>query len=138
MQVRDSSFDTRSGSPVRRVLVAAGSAVGLVLASLGAYLLMASFVLHGDVNPWSLLQSVSRAAGSAAVVGPSCEMGGSGLIWTCTVLAGDGSGVGRYRVSVHHASSCWDAVRIRDQSENGMPDHLNGCVRRIEQASGFA
>ncbi|MCW2763194.1 MAG: hypothetical protein JWR85_3395 [Marmoricola sp.] len=118
----DGNSGMRWGSRVRRVLVAVGSAVGLVLALLGAYLLMASFALHGKVNPWSLLQSVSRAAGSAAVIGPSCERSRSGRVWTCTVVAGDGSGSGRYRVSVHHGSSCWDALRVLDQSEDGMPE----------------
>jgi hypothetical protein len=130
----DEASERDSHSRARRVRGAAGRAVLLLLALLGAYLVMATFVLHGHVNPWSLLQSVSGAAGSAAVIGPPCESVGSKLQWTCTVISHNGSGSGRYRVSVHHQTSCWDAVLVRDLAADTMPKNLSGCVRRIEQA----
>jgi hypothetical protein len=72
---------------------------------------------------------LSRAAGSSAVVGPSCEKGGSALVWTCTVVAGDGSGSGRYReqppqrrplMAMHE--NAHDAG-TRQQHRNGGVDH---------------
>jgi hypothetical protein len=129
----DETSDTGSRTRARRVLAAAGRAVLLLLALLGAYLVMATSVLHGRVTAWSLLQSVSGAAGSADVIGPPCERTGFGLQWSCTVISHNGSGSGRYRVSVHHQTSCWDAVLVRDLAAGTMPKSLGGCVRRIEQ-----
>ncbi len=109
-----------------------GKGVVALLALLGAYLLLATFLLHGPVNEWSLLQSVSAAADSPAVVGPACETVGSRNEWNCIVIGGGGSGSGAYRVSMKSDSSCWTADLVRDQAREAMPKTLSGCVRRIQ------
>jgi hypothetical protein len=68
------------------------------------------------------------------VVGPACESAGSRLEWRCTAIGGGGSGSATYRVSVRHESSCWTAVLVRDQTSDGMPKSMSGCVRRIQSA----
>jgi hypothetical protein len=131
---------TNGGSPrnrsatrvLVRVLVVVGKVVVAVLALLGAYLVLATFVLHGRVNERSLFQSVSGVAGSAFDDNRPCEDVENELVWRCTVSDREGSGSARYRVSVSPDGSCWSAVLELDGSEGGMPETLSGCVRRLE------
>lgn len=126
----DKATNTGSWSRVGRLLIVAAKVVCVILALLGVYFLLATFVLHGPVNERSLFQSVSAAARSPYDQAGPCIRGNQ--TWSCTVLVKGGSGSGRYRVSVHPDSSCWDAVLVLNQSRDEMPRTLSGCVRRLE------
>lgn len=119
---------------VSRITRRLGAIVVGVLALLGLYLLLATFVLHGPVNERSLVRSVSGVAGSAAEPFRGCDRDDAQPhAWTCAVYDKEGSGGGRYRVTVRHESSCWRAVLVRDQfTSEGMPRTLDGCVRKLE------
>lgn len=125
----------RSAWGPTRVLVALAGLVVVMLSLIGVYAMLASLVLHGPVNERSLFQSVSSVAGSAfSDVGGPCEKDGGtpNAAWSCTIYDRAGSGTVRYRVTVRPQSSCWEATLVFDPSEDGMPETLSGCVRKLE------
>lgn len=118
-----------------RALVTFGALVVVVLCLIGVYAVLAATLLHGSVNERSLFQSVSRVAGSAFpdIGGPCKKLGEApDAAWSCAVGDKVGSGFARYRVTVTSHSSCWKATLVVDRSEDGMPETLDGYVRRVE------
>lgn len=118
---------------LRSVVVKTTALALAVLALLGAYLLLATFVLHGPVNERSLLRSVSGVADSVGEpVEPCVPDERPTTVWSCTVGDREGSGTAQYRVTVSRGSSCWETQLVLDHSEGGMPRMLSGCVRKLE------
>ena len=117
-----------------RLLVRGAAVAVAVLALLGAYLLLATFVLHGSVNERSLVRSINGVAGATADPSRGCERDKTQpSVWSCPVYDSAGSGGGRYRVTVRPDSSCWDAVLQPDEfTTDGMSKTLTGCVRKLE------
>ncbi len=95
-----------------------------------AFALLARFVLHGEVSPTSLNESLATEAGSADQlldVPGRCDRSASST-WECLIGDSSGSGGATYRVAVARGSSCWEAQRVDDFSESGMPRVVSGCV----------
>jgi hypothetical protein len=95
--------------------------------------LLGRYVVHGTVDRESLAVAVARESGSADdLLGGSepCRTTDRVGVWRCRVGDSEGSGTAVYRVSIRPGSSCWDARRIRDDSEAGMPRRAGGCVYR--------
>jgi hypothetical protein len=123
--------------------------IGFALLVLVATALLGRYVMHGPVDRNRLAVSVAQATGSVdeAFGGPDpCRLTDRVGVYRCRVGDGEGSGTATYSVRLRPGSSCWDARRLIDASEGGMPRNPDGCVRAwqwspqrlLDQGANFA
>jgi hypothetical protein len=111
--------------------------VGLLLVGLAfsGYALAARFVLHGEVNGRTLMQSVQHQSGSVGWLlddgSDSCvRKTGTEDVWSCDVSDRHGSGGAGYRVRVSAGTACWSARMTWNGAEGFMPRRVSGCIPR--------